>query len=90
MPPSNKCKASSGMNELVLPFAFSIPLLLHPSPLLLLLFNGTWTFPGQGLNPSQSCGNAGCFNPLRWAGDRTPTRAAAVGFFTHCATVGTP
>ena len=25
-------------------------------------------FPGQGSDPSHSCGNAGFFNPLHWAG----------------------
>ena len=38
--------------------------------------------------------NTGSFNPRHQAGDRTCTSAAtgatAVGFFTHCATVGTP
>ena len=42
----------------------------------------------------RSCYNAGSFNPLHQAGDRTHTStaiwAAAVGFLTHCATVGTP
>ena len=41
-----------------------------------------------------SCGNAGSFNPLFWAGEwthaTTVTRAAAVRFLTQWATVGTP
>ena len=61
-------------------------------------FNGhtysIWKFQVQGLNLSCSCGNAGSFNPLRWAGDQTFTaiviQATAVEFLTHCATVGTP
>ena len=46
------------------------------------------------LPPSCSCGNAGSFDPLRQAGDGTHasgvTGATAVGFLTHCTTVGTP
>ena len=59
-----------------------------------------WTFLGQGFNLSHSCdlchscGNAGSFNPLHQAGDRTQAYAAArvtaVGFLTHCTTLGTP
>ena len=53
-----------------------------------------WKLPSQGLNASHSCnlphssGNPGFFNPLYWAGDQT--WAQAVGFLTHCATIGTP
>ena len=59
-----------------------------------------WKFLGQELNRNCicrlccSCGNAGSFNPLCWAGDWThlsaATLAATVRFFTHCTTVGTP
>ena len=59
-----------------------------------------WKFLGQGQNLSHSCnlcsscGNARSFNLLSWAGDWTLTSmvtlAAAVGFLSHCATVGTP
>ena len=62
-------------------------------------FNDIWKFLGQGLKLSHSCDlycnciNATSFNPLCQAGDRThastATWAAAVGFVTHCATVGT-
>ena len=54
----------------------------------------------QRLNLNGSCdlhhsyGNARSFNPLHQAGDRTCTSAVilgtAVGFSTHCSTVGTP
>lgn len=37
-----------------------------------------------------SCSNACAFNPLRWAREPTHASAAAVGFLTHCITVGTP
>ena len=50
--------------------------------------------PGQGLNPSLSCNQAGAFNSLCQARDGTcasaETQAAAVGFLTHCATAGIP
>ena len=49
-------------------------------------------FPGQGLNLSCSCSNAGSFNPLQWARDQTRSsaemQAAAVRFLTHCAMAG--
>ena len=63
---------------------------------------GTWKFPGQGLSHScdlglwHSCGNAGSFNPLHQARDRTHDSAVIwagfprVGFLTCCVTVGTP
>ena len=40
--------------------------------------HGTWQFPGQGLNPRYSCGNAESFNPLLWAGDWTCASAATL------------
>ena len=50
---------------------------------------GIWKFPGQALNLSYSCGNAGSFNPLRWSRDWTQTsivtQDTAVRFLTHCA-----
>ena len=50
-------------------------------------------FPGQGSNPSLSCSNARSFNSLSRAQDRTQAssaaRAAAGGFLTQCAAVGT-
>ena len=62
--------------------------------------HGIWKFLGQGLNSScscylrVSCVNAGSFNPLYQAGDRTGASASApataVGFLTQYATVGTP
>ena len=61
---------------------------------ILKLRSHTWTFPGWGLNLSCSCGNARSFIPLHQARDRNHTsavtRAAVVGFLTHCAMVGTP
>ena len=53
--------------------------------------------PGQGLDPSCSSDlchswvNARSFKLLHWAGDQTSaaTRATAIGFLTHCTTVGT-
>ena len=61
--------------------------------------HGIWKSPGQELNLSHSydlhhsCGNAGSFNPLYWAGDRTQasvaTQGAAVRFLIHYATAGT-
>ena len=46
------------------------------------------------LNLSPSCGNAGPFSPLCHAGDWTctsvATPATAIGFLTHCTTVGIP
>ena len=56
---------------------------------------------GQGLNPSHSsdlyhgCGNGKSLNPLHHQGGEQTltsavTQAAAVGFLTHCTTVGTP
>ena len=55
---------------------------------------GIWKFLGQGLNLSPSCGNSRSFNPLCWAKNQTHasavTRAAAIGFLTHCATTRTP
>ena len=66
--------------------------------LLLFFFNGCtlsiWTFLGQGLNLSHSCGNTGSISPLRWADDgtctSTATRATASEFLTPWATAGTP
>ena len=63
-----------------------------------LFFNGhnggIWKLLGQRLNPSHSCCNTGSFNPLHQARDQTcasiVTQASAVGFLTHCTTVGTP
>ena len=66
-----------------------------------LLFYGCthciWKFLGQGLNPSHSWAAVAIpdpFNPLHQTGDWThtsaATRAAAVGFQTHCTTAGTP
>ena len=59
-----------------------------------------WKFLRQELNPSHSCNpccscsNIRSFHPLCQDGVRTPaatvTRTAAVRFFTHCVTVGTP
>ena len=56
--------------------------------------------PSQWLNLSCicdlhcSCGNARSFNPLcrtrNWTCAFTVNQAAAVGFLTHCTTVGTP
>ena len=52
-------------------------------------------FLGQGLNPSCSCDlcRTVSFNLQCWARDQTHasavTPAAAVGFLTHCTTVGT-
>ena len=41
-----------------------------------------------------SCGNAGSFNPLHWAGAQTcisaVTQATVAGFLIHCTTAGTP
>ena len=65
-------------------------------------FNGhthsIWKFLSKGLNLSHSCdlchsfSNTRSFNPLHWARDwthaSTVTWAAAVGFLTHCATLG--
>ena len=53
-----------------------------------------WKFPGQGLNPSCSYGNARCLNALHQARDWTHTSAetwaTAIGFFTPCAMAGSP
>ena len=59
-----------------------------------------WKFLAQELNLScscdlyHSCGNTRSSNPLHLAGNWTLTSAAipaaAVGFLTHCATVGAP
>ena len=50
--------------------------------------------PEPGLNLSHSCNNDGSFNPLHQVGDWThasaATRAAAIGFLTYHAIVGTP
>ena len=56
---------------------------------------GLWKFPGQGLNPSCSCGRQNwSFNPLHQAGDQTctfkATPDAAVRFLTPCTIPGTP
>ena len=70
---------------------------------LLIYFHGCthdiWKFSGQGLNLNHgsnlwcSCGNTGSLNPRCQVGDWTPTsrvtQATAVGFLTHCTTVGT-
>ena len=66
--------------------------------LFFIIINGhnrsIWKFPGQGLNLSPSCNNAGSVNPSRWAGDWTcisaATQAAAVRSLTHCTTAETP
>ena len=51
-----------------------------------------WKFPSQGLKVS--CGNAGSFNPLLRAEDRTcastVTQAAAVAFLTQFIIAGAP
>ena len=57
------------------------------------LAHGTRKFPGQGLSPSHSGGNATSFHPLCWAREQTCTTmtgATQVRFLTHCAMVGTP
>ena len=52
--------------------------------------------PGIDSEPQlcHSCGNIGSFQPLHLAGDGTctsaMTQAVALGFLTHCTTVGTP
>ena len=50
--------------------------------------------PSQGLNPGHNWSSARSFNPLLQAREQTHasenTQAAAVGFLTHCTTVGTP
>ena len=55
---------------------------------------GIWRFPGQGSDPSQSCGNNGSFHPLLWTGDWTSTsiatQATVVRVLNHCATAATP
>ena len=41
-------------------------------------------FPGQGLNPSCSCGNARCLNPLHWA------RGLNLHFLSCCSLILNP
>ena len=63
-----------------------------------LIFHGhihnIWKFLGQELNLSYSHGNAGSFSPLwgamNWTHASAGTRAAAVEFLTHCATLRIP
>ena len=80
-------------------FPFLPPFLPSFLPFFYGCSHGIWKFPSQGSNPSGSCdlclscGHTGCFNPLCWAKDWTCTSsvtwATAVGFLTHCITVGT-
>ena len=51
--------------------------------------HGKWKFPGQALNLSHSCGDAGSFNPLipSWIEAEPPEgpKSAAVGFLITAA-----
>ena len=47
-------------------------------------------FPGQGSDPSRSCGNAWCFKQLCWARNGTCILALQRHHQLHCAAAGTP
>ena len=61
----------------------------------LMVYGSSWARNlGCRCHLHQSCENAGSFNPLHqardWTNASTVTPAAAVGFWTHCATRWTP
>ena len=92
----------TGISSLLASFHLHVFYILFPESFFFLFRatpRGIWKFLGQGLNSScscylrVSCVNAGSFNPLYQAGDRTGASAsapaAAVGFITHYATMET-
>lgn len=77
--------------EMIIHFTQKSQVILHPSVRTYhSLAHGTRKFPGQGLFPSHSGGNATSFHPLCWAREQTCISALQRPHRSHSATVGTP